>query len=231
MGIYEELGLQPIINATGAVTRLGGAPISAATLEAFCQAARECVPLEELQGIACRRIAAATGTEAGLVTSGAAAALTLGAAAMLAGHDLGRIERLPQSDGFPNEFVVAREHRNGYDHAVRAAGARLVEVGFHELAAGSGVRRVAAWEYETAFGPRTAGVLFVLTHWSHVSLADVVRRRTRTICRCWWTPPASCRPERISKRSPPPAPTWWLLAAARPSPGPRPRASSAAAAS
>jgi L-seryl-tRNA(Ser) seleniumtransferase len=117
----------------------------AAVLEAFRAAAAECVRLDELQAAASRQIARLTGAEAGLVTAGAAAALTLGAAAVLAGHDPGRMERLPHSDGFANEFVVAREQRNAYDHAVRAAGARLVEVGFDELAAGSGVRRAEAW--------------------------------------------------------------------------------------
>ena len=175
MSIYEELGLTPIINASGAVTRLGGAPMSAAVLDAFRQAAAECVPLEQLQAVACRRIAEATGTEAGLVTSGAAAALTLGTAAILAGADLSRMERLPHCDGFPHEFVVAREQRNGYDHAVRAAGARLVEVGCNELVAGSGVRRTEAWEYAAAFGPQTAGVLYVLTSDAAPPLAEVVR--------------------------------------------------------
>ena len=36
-------------------------------------------------------------------------------------------------------------------------------MGFDELAAGAGVRRVEAWEYEAAFGPRTAGVLYVFS--------------------------------------------------------------------
>jgi D-glucosaminate-6-phosphate ammonia-lyase len=175
VSIYEELGLQPIINASGAVTRLGGAPMTGEALEAFRQAAEESVPLEQLQAVACRQITAATGTESGLVTSGAAAALTLGAAAILARLDLGRMERLPCCDGFPDEFVVAREQRNGYDHAVRAAGARLIEVGCNELVAGSGVRRTEAWEYEAAFCPRTAGVLYVLTDDAQPALADVVR--------------------------------------------------------
>jgi D-glucosaminate-6-phosphate ammonia-lyase len=175
VGVYEQLGLKPIINASGAVTRLGGAPMSEAVLDAFRAAAAESVPLEQLQGAASKLIAQATSSEAGLVTAGAAAALTLGAAAILARYDLGRMERLPDCDGFPNEFVVAREHRNGYDHAVRASGARLVDVGFHELVAGAGVRRVEAWEYEAAFGPRTAGVLYVFTSDSQPPLADVVR--------------------------------------------------------
>ena len=67
-----------------------------------------------------------------------------------------RMEKLPHTEDFPHEFVVAREQRNGYDHAVRAAGARFVEVGFHEIVAGAGVRRAEAWEYEAAFGPKTA---------------------------------------------------------------------------
>jgi L-seryl-tRNA(Ser) seleniumtransferase len=176
MSLFTDWGLEPIINASGAVTRLGGAPMPAAVLAAFSAAATECVPLDQLQAVASRHIAAATGAEAGLITSGAAAALTLGAAAILTGSDLGRMERLPHCTGFPHEFVVAREHRNGYDHAVRAAGAVFVEVGFHELVAGSGVRRVEGWEYETAFGPQTAGVFYVHDPQSRPPLAEVVAR-------------------------------------------------------
>src|SRR5437899_348425 len=104
MSIFDDWGLEPILNASGAVTRLGGAPMPEAVLEAFCAAAREAVPLDELQGVASRVIAKATGAEAGLVTSGAAAALTMGTAAILTGYDLGRMERLPQCAGFPHEF-------------------------------------------------------------------------------------------------------------------------------
>jgi L-seryl-tRNA(Ser) seleniumtransferase len=176
MSLFDDWGLEPIVNASGSVTRLGGAPMPDAVLEAFCAAARESVPLDQLQGLASRVLAEATGAEAGLVTSGAAAALTLGAAAILTGYDLGRMERLPCCDGFPHEFVVAREQRNGYDHAVRAAGARLVEVGFHEVVAGAGVRRAEAWEFEAAFGPGTAGVFYVHDPQSRPPLADVVAR-------------------------------------------------------
>jgi len=179
MSIFEQWGVAPIINVAGAVTRLGGAPMPAAVLDAFAAAAAESVPLDELQGAASRVIAEVTGAEAGLVTAGAAAGLTLGAAAILTGFDLGRMERLPHAADFPCEFVVAREQRNGYDHAVRAAGARLVEVGFHEIVAGAGVRRAEAWEYEAAFGPRTAGVLYVYDAAGRPPLAEVVARAHR----------------------------------------------------
>jgi len=174
MSVFRELGLEPIINASGTVTRLGGAPMPPAVLDAFVAAAAETVPLEQLQAAASARIAAATGAEAGLVTSGAAASLTLGAAAILARGDVGRMERLPCCDGFPHDFVVSREHRNGYDHAVRAAGVRLVEVGFNEITANAGVRRTEAWEYEAAFGPDTAGVLYGYAPKSQPPLEQVV---------------------------------------------------------
>lgn len=175
MSIYREWGVEPIINVSGSVTRLGGAPMPKAVLDAFCAAAADAVPLDELQGAASRVIAEATGAEAGIVTSGAAAGLMLGTAAILARFDLGRMEKLPHTEDMPHEFVVAREHRNGYDHAVRAAGARFVEVGFQEIVAGAGVRRAEAWEYEAAFGPNTAGVLHVYDANAAPPLGELVK--------------------------------------------------------
>ena len=179
MSIYEGLGLQPIINASGSVTRLGGAPMPAAVLDAFREAAAATVPLEQLQAAASRRIAAVTGTEAGLVTAGSAAALTLGAAAIICRYDLGKMERLPHCDDFPCEFVVAREQRSGYDHAVRASGARLVEVGFNEIVSNAGVRRTEAWEYEAAFGPNTVGLFYGYAPTSQPPLPELVERARR----------------------------------------------------
>jgi len=153
-----------------------------AVLDAYVAAAAECVPLEQLQGKACTIISEVTGTEAGLVTSGAAASLTLGAAAILTGLDIGRMERLPQTGdlgdnsaaGMANEFIFSREQRNGYDHAVRAAGAHFVEVGMNEIYVNAGVRRTEAWEYEAAIGPNTAGVLYVFGRESAPALTEVV---------------------------------------------------------
>ncbi len=179
MTIYDRFGVTPIINASGSVTRLGGAPMPEAVLRAFCEAAAESVSLERLQAAASRQIARTTGTEAGLVTAGSAAALTLGTAAILAGYDVAKMERLPHCEGFPHEMVIAREQRSGYDHSVRAAGARLVEVGFNEIVANAGVRRTEAWEYEAAFGPNTAGVVYVFSPASQPPLAEVVERAHR----------------------------------------------------
>jgi D-glucosaminate-6-phosphate ammonia-lyase len=174
MSIYNQHNLEPIINASGAVTRLGGAPMPAAVLDAFVAAAGEWVPLEQLQAAASRRIATLTGTEAGLVTAGSAAGLTMGTAAILTGYDLGRMERLPHCDGFPHEILIAREQRSGYDHAIRAAGARLTEVGFNEIVSNAGVRRTEAWEYEAAISDRTAGIVYAFGPDSRPDLEEVV---------------------------------------------------------
>jgi L-seryl-tRNA(Ser) seleniumtransferase len=138
------------------------------------QAAQETVPLDQLHGAACRRIAPICETEAALVTCGASAALMLGAAAIMARFDLSRIELLPQTDRFPHEFIVARSQRHGYDHAIRAAGGRLIEVGMDEVQSGAGVRRVELWEFEQAIGSNTAGILFTLTPGASPDLTSLV---------------------------------------------------------
>jgi L-seryl-tRNA(Ser) seleniumtransferase len=160
MSVYAQFGLEPIINAAGASTRVGGPLMHPAAAKAMLEAAGSCIALDQLQGAASRIIAEATGAEAGYVTAGAAAGLTLSAAACLARLDIAIMDRLPDTSGLPNEIVISREQRNGYDHALRAAGARLVEVGMNELVAGAGVRRTEVWEYAAAITDRTVAVAY-----------------------------------------------------------------------
>ena len=174
MSLYRQFGIEPIINAAGTLTRLGGAIMPDPVVNAMHQAANDAVPLEQVQAAASRVIARVTQTEAGLVTCGASAGLTLGTAAILAGNDLARIERLPDTESIPNEFLIAHDQRNGYDHAVRAAGAKLIEVGINEVVAGSGVRPVELWEYEIARTEQTVGVFYVVRDSSKPPLETVV---------------------------------------------------------
>lgn len=130
MSIYEQWGVRPIINARSFSTKLGGCALPAPVLDAMREAAGCCVRMDELQEAAGKAIAESTGAESGIVTSGASAALTLAAAACIAGLDVGKMNRLPDTAGMPNEIVVHRSHRNDYDHALRTAGARFAEVGY-----------------------------------------------------------------------------------------------------
>ena len=74
--------------------------------------------------------------------------MTLATVACLARFDVPVKERLPDTDGIPNEVIMFRAHRNAYDHAIRAAGSRIVDVGFNDAALGAGVRGLEAWEIE-----------------------------------------------------------------------------------
>jgi L-seryl-tRNA(Ser) seleniumtransferase len=179
MDIYERLGVRTRINATGLPTRLGGSLMPPEVLEAMAQAARANVDMAELQAKASLVIARCTGAEAGLVTSGAAAALALGTAACLTGLDVVRMERLPDTEGIPCEVIMARTHRTGYDHAVRAAGARIVDVGLNDRGTGAGVRDVEAWEFEAAITPRTVAIAYTATPGSCPPLPQVTQLAAR----------------------------------------------------
>ena len=150
--VYEQLGVRPLINGRSFSTKAGGCALPKEVLDAMREAGECCVRMDELQSAASEVIARATGAEAGIVTSGAAAALTLGTAACLARFDVNRMNRLPDTSGMPDEFIVHRAHRNDYDHAVRAAGAEFVEVGFGYY--------TFAYEVESAIATRTAGLYY-----------------------------------------------------------------------
>jgi D-glucosaminate-6-phosphate ammonia-lyase len=175
MTIYETLGVRTIINAKGPATRLSGGIMRPEVAEAMIEASRHCVDMAELQAAGSKIIAEATGAEAGYVASGASACLLLATAACVAGLDPGRMGRLPDTSGMKNEVVMARSQRNFYDHAVRAAGARIVEVGLPDRYAGAGVRDAEAWEIDDAITERTAAVFYVAGAEAQPPLLDVVR--------------------------------------------------------
>jgi len=169
----DRLGVPRRINAAGTLTRLGGSLMAPEVLEAMREAASSSVDMAELQSAASRRIAALTGAEAGLVTSGASAGLTLAAAACLAGWDAARMAALPDSRGMPARVLMLRTHRNSYDHALRLAGAQIVDVGHNDRGTGAGVRGVEPWEIESAIDAQTAAFVFVAGASGGASLAAV----------------------------------------------------------
>ena len=172
--IYERLGVRTIVNAKGTATRLSGGVMDPEVADAMRAATQACVDIAHLQGRASEIIASATGAEAGYVTSGAAAGLLLGTAACVTGLDPSRINRLPDTRGMPDQVVIARSHRNGYDHAVRAVGVELVEVGISDRNSGAGVRDTEGWELGDAISERTACVFYVAQPQARPSLPEVV---------------------------------------------------------
>src|SRR5215211_9474408 len=125
VGVYDHLGVRPVINARGMNTMASGSLMPKPVLEAMAQAAMAFVDMEELNRKAGEHIARLIGVEAAHVTSGSAGGLLLAAAACIAGTDPDRIRRLPNTEGMRDEIVIQACQRIQYDQALRAAGARL----------------------------------------------------------------------------------------------------------
>lgn len=153
MSIYDQFGIKKVINGRSYSTKVGGCLMAPEVLQAMQEAAKCFVRIEDLQEAASRVIAEATGAEAGMVTSGASAALTLAGAACLAGLNASKMNALPDVPGEKNQIVVQRLHRNDYDRALRVAGADIVEVGYNYI--------TFPYELESALTDRTAAVFFL----------------------------------------------------------------------
>ncbi len=93
----------------------------------------------------------------------------------MADLDPGRMARLPEARGMKNEVIMVRSQRNFYDHALRAAGATIVEVGLPDRYAGAGVRDAEVWEIETAINANTAAIFYVADRHSRPSLREVTK--------------------------------------------------------
>jgi D-glucosaminate-6-phosphate ammonia-lyase len=151
MSVLQKLGLRPIINASATLTKLGGSVMPPEVVEAMVDASRAYVDVHELQRRIGERIAELTHNEAAYVSSGAAAGLALATAACITGMNPAAMAQLPDLTGLKNEVIVHRSHRNGYDHAVRQVGVKLVEIG---------VGGTYPWELEAAINERTAAIFW-----------------------------------------------------------------------
>ena len=160
-GIYESVGARHVINARGAYTTMGGSRLSPTVSAAMAEANRYFVDMRELLESSGRIIAQMLECEAAYVTSGAAGALALAAAACLTGDDPAKMERLPDVTGMRHEILIQKDLRVRYDRAVTVPGAKLVEVGDE---AGTTPQQL-----EAAIGPRTAAVHYYATSYPNLS--------------------------------------------------------------
>jgi D-glucosaminate-6-phosphate ammonia-lyase len=146
---FKELNVRPFINAAGTFTTLTASLMWPEVVEALNYASKTFVPLNDLHDAAGKRIAELIGCEAVMITSGAAAALTLGTAACVAGKNPDWVRRIPDlaGTGMKSEVIVQKSHRYGYDHAVRNCGVKMIEV-------------ETADELEKAVNEKTAMMLF-----------------------------------------------------------------------
>src|SRR5690606_22683707 len=104
--VYESLGIKPVINAAGTFTALGGSVMPPEVVAAWTEASKHFVDLVELHDRVGVRIAKLMGMEAACVTTGAAGALLLGAAAAITRGDRKLVGKLPDTAGTRNEILI-----------------------------------------------------------------------------------------------------------------------------
>jgi L-seryl-tRNA(Ser) seleniumtransferase len=125
---YTKFGGEPFINCTATVTINGGSRQLPEVIAAIEQASHFHVNLDQLMEAAGKHISELLKVEWGMVTSGAAAALSHATAGIVAGTDPELMQQLPNLAGMKDEVIIPRESRNQYDHAVRGVGLKTVEV-------------------------------------------------------------------------------------------------------
>jgi D-glucosaminate-6-phosphate ammonia-lyase len=152
--IYAHFGVQPVVNAVGYATRVSGSCPHPDVIAAMAAASAEYVEIDDLLSAASKLIQRCTGAEAGIITSGAGAALTLAAAACLAGNDPDIMDRLPDvSRCSRDEIIYPAPGPFDYDHAIRLSGAKMILLDY-------GAPQALA-EIERAVTAKTAAIGYV----------------------------------------------------------------------
>lgn len=112
---YSSLGVQTVINAAGALSRLGGSILSPGVSQAMKEASENFIDLPSFHDRVGEELARVTHNEAACISSGAAAGILVSVAACLAGNDIERAARLPLAEGLAkSEVLVWREHVDGF---------------------------------------------------------------------------------------------------------------------
>lgn len=162
-GIFQSIGVEPLINCMGTFTIIGGSLERPAVRAAMEAASRNFVQYDELAYGIGQRLADLTHSEWGMVSAGCAAGLKHVTAACVAGGNPEKLIRIPDLTGFDKtEVVIPRSSRNEYDHAIRNIGVTLINVDTLE-------------EFGNACGPRTAMVYVMAGSREPLSLENIVR--------------------------------------------------------
>lgn len=150
--IYSRLGVKTVINCRGTWTYLSGSLEFPEVRQAQVEAAQHFVNMLDLQRAVGRRLAELTGAESGIVTSGAAGAISAATAGCMAGSDDRLIWQLPDTTGLKHEVVMVGG-RSAFDSAIRLTGAKLVLVySAEELA--NAINENTAMIYTTDLGDK-----------------------------------------------------------------------------
>ena len=148
--IFSEFGLRTFINASGYFTSLSGSLMNDEAFEAIRDASKHFCRLEEVQDKVGARIASLLHAESAMVTAGAFSALMLGMAGVLSGNDAKKASQIPflEGTGMKSEVILQKAHNDGYAHALKNCGVKLITV-------------TTAKELENAINENTAMMYFI----------------------------------------------------------------------
>jgi len=149
--ILDRLGVEPVIQAGGPNTKHSGSRPHPESLAAMRFASQHFFQMDELLLAAGKDIARMIGVPAATITAGAGAGLVVQAAAAVARDKQERIAQLPNTDGLPNELILQRGHRFGYERLYLVAGTKFIQVGTRDLCTPRDVKK--------AINSRTAGII------------------------------------------------------------------------
>jgi L-seryl-tRNA(Ser) seleniumtransferase len=148
--VFSEFGLRTFINASGYFTSLSGSLMHEEAFEAIRDASKHFCRLEEVQDKVGARIASLLHAESAMVTAGAFSALMLGMAGVLSGNDAKKASQIPflEGSGMKSEVIIQKAHNDGYAHALKNCGVKLITV-------------TTAKELENAITDQTAMMYFI----------------------------------------------------------------------
>ena len=148
--VFSEFGLRTFINASGYFTSLSGSLMHEEALDAIRDASKHFCRLEDVQDKVGARIASLLHAESAMVTAGAFSALMLGMAGVLSGNDAKKASQIPflEGSGIKSEVILQKAHNDGYAHALKNCGVKLITV-------------TTAKELENAINENTAMMYFI----------------------------------------------------------------------
>ena len=154
--IYNEIGIEPVINAAGTKTTYGGTQMAEDVIEAMRIAAYNFVSIEELNRKVGDYIAKVTNSEAGMVTSGAASGVVLSIAACMTSTNEALIKQLPNTygiKGIKNEVILQKIHMGAYAHMYSFTGCKIKEIG--------NINNCSISELQYAINDNTAAIAYL----------------------------------------------------------------------
>ena len=158
--IYEKIGLQRVVNASGRMTYLGVSTLSDEVAKAAVEGGQNYVVIADLIDKAGELISTHTGAEDSCVTCSASAGIAISMAGLISKGERSIITRLPDSTGLKNEVILQKGHSVEYGAPIttimRLGGAVPVEVGNANL--------VYPEEIEEAINEKTVALFYCKSH-------------------------------------------------------------------